>query len=227
LPARGHSDEARPPSRESQAAEEELVRKLYYALDIGSVEGTAAAVAEASALILLTGDGEQAVKSAWAQLLTAVLSKAAAANPQLAQQEDLTMITQLYLAHHYQDMLAQLERRLSEIAERIGRQDSASVMKRMTDFIERHHSENLKLETLAELFNYNSGYLGKLFKSHTGEHFNTYLDQVRIEHAIKLLQEGLKVHQVSERVGYANVDYFHSKFKKYKGVSPSSFKLQG
>lgn len=218
-----HSDEAQQ-SSELQSTNEDLIRKLYYALDIGSVEGTVAAVAEASEQILMTGDGEQAVKSAWAQLLTAVLSKAATANPQNAHQEDLTMITQLYLTHHYKDMLAQLERRLSEIAERIGRQDSSSAMKRMTDFIERHHNENLKLETLAELFSYNSGYLGKLFKSHTGEHFNTYLDQVRIEHAIKLLQEGLKVHQVSERVGYANVDYFHSKFKKYKGVSPSSFK---
>ena len=88
----------------------------------------------------------------------------------------------------------------------------------------RHYAENLKLETLAELSNYNSGYLGKMFKNFTGEHFNTYLDQVRLRHAVELLQQGLKVHQVSELVGYANVDYFHAKFKKYKGLSPSSFK---
>ncbi len=203
---------------------EELIRKLYYALDIGSVEGTVSAVSEASQLIVASHAGEQAVKSAWAQLLTAVLNKTSVATPQLTLQEDLTIITQLYLAHHYEDLLRQVEQRLKQIAERIGRLDSSSVMKRMTDFIERHHSENLKLETLAELFSYNSSYLGKLFKSHTGEHFNTYLDQVRIDHAIKLLQDGWKVHQVSERVGYANVDYFHSKFKKYKGVSPSTFK---
>ena len=37
--------------------------------------------------------------------------------------------------------------------------------------------ENLKLETLAELFNYNSGYLGKMFKSFTGDTFHNLFGQ--------------------------------------------------
>lgn len=201
-----------------------LAQKLYYMLDIGSREGVIKALDEASGQICDHDSSEQAVKSSWAQLVTIVLNKAAISNPQVSIQEDLSMITALYLAHHYNEMIDQLQKRLTDLAAKIGKSDSLSVMKQMTDFIERHYSENIKLETLADLFNYNSGYLGKMFKNFTGEHFNTYLDQVRIQHAIELLQEGLKVHQVSERVGYANVDYFHSKFKKYKGVSPSSFK---
>ncbi|CAM4192526.1 response regulator transcription factor [Paenibacillus alkaliterrae] len=201
-----------------------LAQKLYYMLDIGSKEGVNKALLEASNQICNNESSEQAIKSCWAQLLTIVLNKAATFNPHLSVQEDLKMITALYLAHHYDEMLEQLRERLADLALKLGKSDSSSVMKQMTDFIERHYSENIKLETLADLFNYNSGYLGKMFKNYTGDHFNTYLDQVRIQHAIELLQEGLKVHQVSERVGYANVDYFHSKFKKYKGVSPSSFK---
>ncbi|WP_235548809.1 response regulator transcription factor [Paenibacillus sp. Soil522] len=201
-----------------------LAQKLYYMLDIGSREGVIKALDEASVQICAHDSSEQAVKSGWAQLVTIVLNKAAISNSQVSVQEDLSMITALYLAHHYNEMIDQLQMRLTDLAARIGKSDSMSVMKQMTDFIERHYSENIKLETLADLFNYNSGYLGKMFKNFTGEPFNTYLDQVRIQHAIELLKEGLKVHQVSERVGYANVDYFHSKFKKYKGVSPSSFK---
>ncbi|MGP3783519.1 helix-turn-helix domain-containing protein [Paenibacillus sp. 1A_MP2] len=45
-----------------------------------------------------------------------------------------------------------------------------------------------------------------------------------MEKAKELLDEGLKVHQVAARVGYANVDYFHGKFKKYVGESPSAYK---
>jgi two-component system response regulator YesN len=201
-----------------------LAQKLYYMLDIGSKDGVDKAIQEASDQICAYETSEQSIKSSWAQLLTIVLNKAAASSPGVSVQEDLSMVTALYLAHHYNEMIEQLQKRLSDLAAKIGKSDSLSVMKQMTDFIERHYSENIKLETLADLFNYNSGYLGKMFKNYTGEHFNTYLDQVRIQHAIELLQEGLKVHQVSERVGYANVDYFHSKFKKYKGVSPSSFK---
>lgn len=212
------------PAQEDELSIENLAQKLYYMLDIGSRDGIDKATQEASERICEHDSSEQFVKSSWAQLLTSVLNKAATANPNVSVQDDLLMITALYLAHHYNEMLEQVQQRLFALTEKINRRDSTSVLKQMTDFIERHYSENIKLETLAELFNYNSSYLGKMFKNHTGEHFNTYLDQVRIQHAIELLQEGFKVHQVSERVGYANVDYFHSKFKKYKGVSPSSFK---
>ncbi|WP_254438347.1 AraC family transcriptional regulator [Paenibacillus sp. DCT19] len=94
----------------------------------------------------------------------------------------------------------------------------------MIEFIRRNPGENLKLEVLSEVFNYNSSYLGKLFKNHTGESFNAFLDKVRMEKAKELLNEGLKVHQVAARVGYANVDYFHGKFRKYVGESPSAYK---
>ena len=94
----------------------------------------------------------------------------------------------------------------------------------MIDLIHRNYHENLKLESLAEVFNYNSAYLGKMFKNQTGEYFNTYLDKVRIEKAKQLLEEGLRVYQVTERVGYTNVDYFHSKFKRYTGTAPSAYR---
>ena len=79
---------------------------------------------------------------------------------------------------------------------------------------------------LAEIFNYSSAYLGKLFKNTTGESFNTYLDKVRIQKAKELLMKDIKVYKVAEHVGYTNVDYFFSKFKKYVGVSPSTFKKE-
>jgi two-component system response regulator YesN len=212
------------PAKHEELSIDAIAQKLYYMLNIGSKDGVDKALQEASAHICAVDTSEQFVKSSWAQLLSIVLNKAAISSQQVSVQEDLSIITALYLAHHYDEMMVQLQKRLQDLTEKLGKSDSLSVMKQMTDFIERHYSENIKLETLADLFNYNSGYLGKMFKNYTGEHFNTYLDQVRIQHAIELLQEGLKVHQVSERVGYANVDYFHSKFKKYKGVSPSSFK---
>lgn len=203
---------------------EEMAQLLFYRVELGHGEDVLRQVDEFAAELVKLGDSEQALKSNWAQLLTLLLNKAAAFHPQLPLKEDLYMVTRLYLAHHYEEMLDELKTRLLELTVKLGGSDNSATMKRVTDFIERHYNEPLRLETLAELFNYNSGYLGKLFKSHTGESFNTYLDNVRIDQAIKLLQSGHKVHQVAERVGYANVDYFHAKFKKYKGVSPSSYK---
>ena len=36
-------------------------------------------------------------------------------------------------------------------------------MKRILDYIDRNYAEDIKLEMLAYLFNYNATYLGKLF----------------------------------------------------------------
>ncbi|MNP51629.1 HTH-type transcriptional regulator YesS [compost metagenome] len=106
----------------------------------------------------------------------------------------------------------------------LGEKDKHREVKIMLDLIERNFSDNLKLETLSGVLNYNSAYLGKLFKNETGEYFNTYLDKVRIEKAKSYLEAGYKVYQVAEKVGYTNVDYFHSKFKKYVGTSPSAYR---
>ncbi|GGG00909.1 response regulator transcription factor [Paenibacillus abyssi] len=108
---------------------------------------------------------------------------------------------------------------------RLSNQEQA--LPRLLDYIHRHYNEPLRLETLAELFHYNSSYLGKMFKKQTGESFNCYLDKVRIGYAKQLLKQGQKVHQVAKDVGYPNPDYFHAKFKRYVGQSPSTYRSSG
>ncbi len=107
----------------------------------------------------------------------------------------------------------------------IGTSTTDAVVKRMIAYMEKNYSRDLKLEAMAKIFNYNSAYLGKVFRKEMGESFNNVLDNIRIENAKQLLLEtGLKVYQVSEQVGYSNIDYFYSKFKKYVGISPKEFK---
>ncbi|MNN07840.1 HTH-type transcriptional regulator YesS [compost metagenome] len=56
----------------------------------------------------------------------------------------------------------------------------------------------------------------------TGETFTNYVIRVRIEKAKALLMDGnYLIYEVSEMVGYHNVPYFSTLFKKYCGVSPS------
>ena len=109
----------------------------------------------------------------------------------------------------------------------LGAPSSEGIMNNILHYIDHNYTANLKLETIAPLFGYNSAYLGKIFTKQVGESFNSYLDRVRIEHSKELLQEDqLKVYEISERVGYKNVDYFHKKFKKYVGESPAEYRKQ-
>ena len=100
-----------------------------------------------------------------------------------------------------------------------------SVIVKVIAYVKTNYSQDLKLETLGDLFNCNSAYLGKKFRKYTGVQFNTYLDNLRIEEAKnKLLNTDLKIYQISKLVGYANTDYFFMKFKKATGMTPKEFK---
>ncbi len=107
----------------------------------------------------------------------------------------------------------------------IGNPSREGVLNDVLYYIKHNYSENLKLETIAPLFGYNSCYLGKIFNKKVGESFNSYLDRIRIENSKKLLKEDrLKVYEIAEQAGYKNVDYFHKKFKKYVGLSPAEYR---
>ena len=100
-----------------------------------------------------------------------------------------------------------------------------STMERVVQYIKSNYMHELRLEMLANIFGYNSAYLGKVFHQYTGENFNNYLDEIRITEAKRLLSmDEYKVYEVAEMVGYTNINYFHNKFKKYVGISPLSYK---
>lgn len=109
----------------------------------------------------------------------------------------------------------------------IGNPSSEGVMDDIIHYIEHNYMGNIKLETIAPLFGYNSSYLGKIFSKKTGQGFNVFVDKVRIEHSKELLENStLKVYEIAEQVGYRNVDYFHTKFKKYVNMSPAEYRKQ-
>ncbi len=116
---------------------------------------------------------------------------------------------------------------LQDMCRQIGSDDSATVIKRMYYYMEKNYMQDLKVEGFAKMFNYNSNYLGKIFRKEMGDSFNNILDTIRIVNAKRLLLESdMKVYQISEQVGYSNIDYFYLKFKKYVGISPKEYKKE-
>lgn len=146
----------------------------------------------------------------YTSLITSILEK----NVEIYRLHSLPEIKS-HILHHSQVLIEEMDDGNADIP-----------VKKIINLIHHRYNENLRLEMMAEIFNYSSAYLGKLFKNYTGEYFNTYLDLVRIEEAKKLLATGFKVYEVAEQVGYNNVDYFHKKFRQYVGVAPSKYRKQ-
>lgn len=123
------------------------------------------------------------------------------------------------------EILIYFSEQFEKIMNSLGNSSRDSVLDDIIYYIEHNYQANLKLEMIASLFGYNSSYLGKIFNKTIGESFNTYVDRVRIKHALELLSDSqLKVYEISSRVGYSNVDYFHKKFRKYVGESPAEYR---
>ncbi|WP_048748196.1 MULTISPECIES: AraC family transcriptional regulator [unclassified Paenibacillus] len=62
----------------------------------------------------------------------------------------------------------------------------------------------------------------KMFKRLTGRTFTDFVNRCRMRQAAKLLLEtGLSVTEVAERVGCSNPNYFTRLFKQYVGMTPS------
>jgi len=137
------------------------------------------------------------------------------------------IIDKIEHCHYLYEIILYLSEQVKAIMDSSDNSSRDSILDDILYYIDNNYQNNIKLETIAPLFGYNSAYLGKLFTKLIGENFNSYVDHRRIEHSKKLLeQQNIKVYEVSEKVGYKNVDYFHKKFKKYVGISPAEYRKQ-
>lgn len=127
--------------------------------------------------------------------------------------------------HYLYEIIQFISEQTEMVMNATGNPSRDTVLDDILYYIDHNYQTNIKLESIAPLFGYNSAYLGKIFSKTIGENFNSYVDHKRIEHSKELLAENkLKVYEIAEQVGYKNVDYFHKKFKKYVGISPAEYR---
>jgi len=67
--------------------------------------------------------------------------------------------------------------------------------------------------------------LKRRFKAATGSTLIEYLQNLRIEEAKRLLEQGeLPIDEVSEAVGYLDISFFRRLFKRLTGLTPSQYR---
>ncbi len=92
-------------------------------------------------------------------------------------------------------------------------------------FLDEHYSEKLSLEGVASRFFIDKHYLARLFKAQYGVTLVTYLQQVRITYAKRMLRFTDKsIEEIGLECGMGDLHYFSRVFKKLEGVSPSEFR---
>lgn len=103
-----------------------------------------------------------------------------------------------------------------------GGQDPVGFLKA---YVSEHYAEPLKLSELCRNAGYSLPYLSQRFKKESGIGFVEYLQNYRILQAKRLLTDRrLSVGEVAEAVGYRDVKFFSSCFRRRSGMSPAAFR---
>lgn len=129
------------------------------------------------------------------------------------------------------DTLDELEEYLrqfyGEIVQHLARSpgEAANHGERMIQYLNDHYRKDIVFEEMAKEIGISYSYMRKIAFEMTGMSLIDYLNQLRIEHAKKLLLEsGLGISQIALEVGYMNVQSFNRFFRKFEGMPPSSYK---
>jgi len=99
------------------------------------------------------------------------------------------------------------------------------IVRQALGFIEEHHAEKLTLQEIADHCYVSQWHLSKLLNKHTDKSFYELVNAARMRAAKKLLEDpSLKISDICERVGYADIGHFSRVFKKMEGVSANEYR---
>ena len=140
------------------------------------------------------------------------------------------MISRLYHQETMEDccnyFLMVLDRIFAENRKKEEQIDSrTATIWKVKKYLAAHYSEKLKLQDIADQFHLSVKYFCKIFKEETGETFVSYLTELRLKEAEKLLKTTeLKTYEIAERTGFSDYHHFCKTFKKVTGKTPSDIR---
>lgn len=106
--------------------------------------------------------------------------------------------------------------------------DCSKLTRDVIAYIQLHLDEYLSLSQIAAQFDKNPSALSNLFSKETGQSLTTFIQQTRVQEAIRLFNTtNMSVSEIAVAVGYQDFSYFSKIFSKIVGCSPREYKHQG
>ena len=104
--------------------------------------------------------------------------------------------------------------------------DASQVIRQGSAYIASHYSESgLSLTSIAGAFTMNASVLSTMFKQQTGKNLSTYLEDMRISEAKRLLRTtDWTINRIAEAVGYLSANTFCRAFRRNTGKNASAYR---
>jgi len=101
---------------------------------------------------------------------------------------------------------------------------SARQFQRLVAIMEAAIENSLSMAELTQISGMSESSVKRIFARYTGMGPMRYYMDMKVRRAIALLGEGLRVGEVSQRLGFENQNYFCTAFKRVTGCTPTQFR---
>ncbi|MFY2307129.1 helix-turn-helix domain-containing protein [Lysinibacillus fusiformis] len=103
--------------------------------------------------------------------------------------------------------------------------EDSLIIERIADFIENQYAKSISLEQISQLAGMSKSTFTTKFKLHTGTNFIDYRNNIRIKASEHLLKTSkMKIIDIANQVGFADISNFNKYFKRAVGISPGEFR---
>ena len=100
-----------------------------------------------------------------------------------------------------------------------------SSLERVLNFCQEHFREGLSIKMVASELSLSEGYISHLFAYRIHQSFPDYVNALRLNEAIHLMQQGGRtLSDISASCGFSSIRTFNRSFLKKYGITPSQYR---
>ncbi len=114
-----------------------------------------------------------------------------------------------------------------ERVELLRREEQVARLKPAFDHVREHYASRVSLAAAAKMCGMSKAVFGRAFKTAAGMALGNYLNQVRMTHAVALLEEsGASIAEIALRLGFSDQSHFDRRFRRTFGRTPSQHRAR-
>ena len=100
-----------------------------------------------------------------------------------------------------------------------------ALIQKAVSYMQDHYQESLSLTDISRIIGLSGSYFSYLFKQETGKNYVEYLNEIRLEAAMKDLKiSDEKIVVIAQKHGFQNLEYFSRYFRKKTEESPAKWR---
>ncbi|KAA6438525.1 AraC family transcriptional regulator [Dyadobacter flavalbus] len=104
---------------------------------------------------------------------------------------------------------------------------AASLMHRISMYICHHITmpDHLRMERIAEVFNYSQSHLCALFRQQAGESISQYIIRYKLQLVeTRLRRSSMSISQIADEFGFTDICHLNKLFKRYYQTTPTEYR---